>query len=240
MSLYLSEHERSALASINSNTLRELVDEAVWTTRSSALRELRLASCGVYVAERLRRFERDLDSYAKAKSAQKRSDTRARASSAGSELVRALREMQDRMATEDKELERFRIDDLIPPPHRLRERIEVRVGFQWRDTASDSWRFGSITFAHDVQLRPDYEKPVPKRKPSAAKQDEERQDELYRRWEDLRSRALGAVREFFQKGGDGAAIPERFEAQPGMRSRFLDNFSCDFWLDRAAASGAAG
>lgn len=233
MSLYVHEHERSALASIDLDALRELVEEAVWR-RSSALHELRLASCGPYVSQRLRRFEEDVGSYSKAKSAQKRNDTRERAIDAGAELVRAVGEMQARMAEEDKELDRFRVDDLITPPSLLRERIEVRVGFQWRDAAADGWRFGSIAFHQQVDLSPDYSQPQPKRKPSAAKQAEARQDELYRHWEHLRMLAIHSVREYLRKGGDAGAIPKTFEARAGAHSRYLNNFSCDFWRDQAA------
>lgn len=240
LSLYLNEHERSALASIDGDALHKLIDEAVWSGRSSALHVLRLASCGAHVAGRLRRFERDLDSYAKAKSAQKRNDTRERANDAGADLVRAVREMQARMVEEEKELERFRIDDLITPPSLLRERIEVRVSFQWRDTAADGWRSSSITFSQKVDLSPDYTRPQPKRKPSAREQAEARQDELYRHWEHLRMLAIHSVREYLKKGGDGTAIPRLFEARAGAHSRYLNNFGCDFWRDEASSPSATG
>jgi hypothetical protein len=204
------------------------------------LHEFRLASCGDHVAGRLRRFERDLDSYDKAKSAQKRNDTRERANDAGADLVRAVREMQARMVEEDKELERFRIDDLITPPSLLRERIEVRVSFQWLDAAADEWRFGSITFIQQVDVRPDYTRPQPKRKPSAREQAEARQNELYRHWEHLRMLSIHSVREYLNKGGNGAAIPRLFEARAGAHSRYLDNFSCDFCRDEATSRGATG
>jgi hypothetical protein len=240
VSLYLNEHERSALASIDRDGLRKLIDEAVCSCRSSALHELRLASCGAHVTGRLRRFERDLDSYIKAKSAQKRSDTRQRANDAGADLVRAVGEMQARMVEEDKELERFRIDDLITPPSLLRERIEVRVSFQWRDAAADGWRLGSITFSQQVDLSPDYTRPQPKRKPSAREQAEAQQDELYRHWEHLRMLAIHSVREYLQKGGNGAAIPRLFETRASAHSRYLNNFSCDFWRDEATSPSATG
>ena len=97
MSLYLNEHERSATPSIDRDELRKLIDEAVWSCRSSALHELRLANCGPYGAQRLRRFERDLDSFGEVKQAQKQNDARERANDAGADLVRAVREMQARI-----------------------------------------------------------------------------------------------------------------------------------------------
>lgn len=237
MNLYVTDHERNALASIDLDVLRKLIEEAVWR-RSSALHELRLVSCGPYVSQRLRRFEEDLASYAKAKSAQKRSETLERVNDAGARLVRAVREMQARMAEEDKELERFRVDDLIAPPSLLRERIEVRVGFQWRNAAADSWQFGTIAFSQQVDLSPDYTQPQPKRKLSASKQAQARHDELFRHWEHLRMLAIHSVREYLKKGGDGAAIPKTFEARSGAHSRYLNNFSYDFWRDCSAPSSA--
>lgn len=234
--LYLSRGERAALASIDGDALRELIAEAIASARPGGLHGLRLTSCGPYVAERLRRFERDLGYYASAKSAQKRSDTRTQAHRAGSELAWAVCDMQSRMTDEDRELARFRIDDIIPSPRTFRKRIELRVGFSWRRSDDDEWRYGSIVFGHRVDVRRDYTRPPPKRKPSAAKQEEERQDELYRAWEHLRTLALNAVREFFQQGGDGAAIPASFEARAGTHSRHLDNFSCDFWRDPRPSS----
>lgn len=237
--LYLSKDERAALASIDGDGLRELIDEAIACARPGSLHGIGLTRCGPYVAERLRRFERDLDYYCKARSAQKRSDTRAQAHRAGSELAWAVRDMQNRMADEDKELARSRIDDIIPSPRTFRERLELRVGFSWRDADQDEWHHGSIVFGHQVDMQPDHSRPPPTRKPSAARQEEERQDELYRRWEHLRTLALNAVREFFQQGGDGAAIPAAFETRTGPQSRYLDNFSCDFWRDRAPPSAPA-
>lgn len=64
----------------------------------------------------------------------------------------------------------------------------------------------------------------PKRKPSAAKLEHERQDTLYRHWEHLRSLAISAVREFLQKGGDAATIPDRFVAMTSGYDRYLKQF----------------
>lgn len=64
--------------------------------------------------------------------------------------------------------------------------------------------------------------------------EQERQDKLYRHWEHFRMLAINAVREFLQKGGDAATIPERFVARTSGRDRHLNNFSCDFWQEPKA------
>jgi DNA-binding protein H-NS len=78
---------------------------------------------------------------------------------------------------------------------------------------------------------PDYTRPIsaPKRKPSAAKHEEARQETLFRHWEHLKMLALRAVREYLLSGSDRSAIPEIFQAKPDRYGRYLNNFSCDFW-----------
>lgn len=230
--LYISQHVKTAVRAIDVRELERLVEQALWEQRATALYDLHLPNCGPYVAERLRRFERELAAFAKAKAAKKREETRGRAWSAGSDLRWAIREVLQRIEEEEKETQLCRVDDLISPPYRLRERIDVRVGYQWRRTVDDEWSYGSITFVHDVDMRPDYTIPAPKRKPSAAKQEQDRQETLYRHWEQLTRLALHSVREYLKSGGDGNAIPETFQAKPDAHSRWLNNFSCDFWRDR--------
>ena len=231
--LYLSQYEKEALKAVDVRKLEQLVDQALWDGRATALYDLHLSSCGLYVAERLRRFERDLAEYAKSKAAKKRAATRTRAWSTGHDLLHAVRDMIRRMEEEEKETQLFRIDDMIHSPYRFSEHLELRVNYQWRPTIDDQWRFGTITFAHNVDMRSDYTRPQPKRKPSAAKMEQERQETLYRHWEHLRMLAVHAVREFLKSGGDGAAIPQTFQAKPAARDRYLNNFSCDFWRGEA-------
>ena len=141
------------------------------------------------------------------------------------------------MEEEEKETQLFRIDDMIRSPYRFSEHMELRVDYQWRPTIDDQWRFGAITFIHDVDMRPDYTRPRPKRKPSAAKVEQERQETLYRHWEHLRMLAVHAVREVLKSGGDGTAIPQTFQAKPAARDRYLNNCSCDFWREEASSEG---
>ncbi|MFN3725271.1 MAG: hypothetical protein ACK4SZ_03085 [Allosphingosinicella sp.] len=229
--IYLSEDVKNAVRAIDVRELETRIDRALMEQRATPLYGLHLSSCGPYVAERLRRFERELEAYCKAKAAKKREETRSRAWSAGSELRWAVRDMLHRIEEEEKERQLIRIDDLISPPFRLSERMEVRIGFQWRRAVDEDWAYGSITFVHDADMRPDYTVPSPRRKPSAAKLEEEREDKLYCRWEHLVQLGLGAVREYLKSGGDGNAIPKTFQAKPDAHSRWLNNFSCDFWRD---------
>ncbi len=77
--MYLSELEREALKSIYLRQLEKQIDQAIWDERATELRATELASCGEYVREALRRFERDLGEYAKSKAAKKRAETQSRA-----------------------------------------------------------------------------------------------------------------------------------------------------------------
>lgn len=222
--------EQEALRAVECDVLNQLIDQCLREERPSALRLLRLDSCGPYVASKLRAFEEALDTYGKSKAEKKRAETRYEALSAGRDLVDAVLQMKQRMATEEEEGQRFHIDDLIMPPHRFSERMSVRVSYRWRLSAADPWAYGDITVFHDVDMRPDYILPPPKRKPSAARQAQERQETLYREWEYLKSLALHSVRGYFRNGGNGAEIPKVFQVKPDAHTRGLNNFSAKFWL----------
>ena len=222
--------EQEALRAVECDVLNQLVDQCLREERPSVLRPLRLESCGPYVASKLRAFEKEMDAYGKAKAERKRAETRYDCLSAGRDLVHAVLLMKQRMATEEEEGQRFHIDDLILPPHRFGERMSVRVSYRWRPSAADPWAYGDITIFHDVDMRPDYTLPPPKRKPSAVRQAQQRQETLYREWEHLNSLALHSVRDYFRNGGNGAEIPKVFQAKPDAYTRGLNNFSAKFWL----------
>jgi hypothetical protein len=229
--LYLSEHEKTALRAVDLRKLEELVDEALAREHITALYGLQLSECGEYVGNQMRAFGRALDEYSKSKAAKKREDLRGRAWLAARDVASAVREMLERADKEDSERKLFSIDDMIRSPYRFSDHIEIRVNFDWRAKLEDPLNFGSITFVYDVDTRPDYMLPIhqPKRKPTAAKVEDEQQKKLYREWDHLRMLAINAVREFLQKGGDAATIPERFVVTTSARDRYLNNFSCDFW-----------
>jgi hypothetical protein len=113
-------------------------------------------------------------------------------------------------------------------PHHFGESMNVRVSYRWRRTVDDEWTFGSITFVHKVDLRPDYTMPAPKRKPSAVKQEQDLQNRLYQAWEHLMRGALHSVRDYF-KEGDGGKILETFQATVDSHTRGLNNYSTQFW-----------
>jgi len=224
--------EQDALRSIDSEVLRELLEQCLRDERPSALRELRLDGCGLFISTKRHAFERALDAYGKAKADKKRAETLRDARSAGNTLLDAVQQMQHRMATEAEEGERFYIDDLIRPPHAFSTQLSVRVSYRWRPSPAEPWVHGDITFLYDVDLRPDYTRPPPARKPSAARQAQERQEALYREWEHLKDQALFSVRDYFRDGGTGADIPKTFQVKPNPYTRGLNNFSDRFWADR--------
>ena len=230
--LHLAQHELSAIKAIDVGEVERCVDQALGTASASPLFNLNLSCCGPVISDHLRRYQRDLASYAKAKAPSKRAATQGQSWIAGRDLVFAVRDTQQRIEEHEKETELLRVNDDIAPPYRLSDRIEVRVPYQWRRKVDDSWVWGSITFVHNVDMRPDYTQQLPKRKPSAAKLERERQDSLYRHWEHLRVLAVHAVVKFLRSGGDGTAIPESYSASPAARDRFLSNFSCDFWQEQ--------
>ncbi len=231
--LYLSEREKAAVRAIDQRKLDELIDEALSRETISGIYGLGLSECGPYVGSEMRAFERALADYAKAKAPKKRADLRGIAWLAGCDLGSAVRATVERARKEDNERALLRVDDMIRSPLRFSEHMEIMVNFDWRSKPGDTLNFGSITFVYDVPERYDYTplRDRPKRKPSAAKVEAERQGKLYREWEHFRVLAIHAVHEFLQKGGDPRTIPERFVVTLSLRDRYLNNFSCDFWQE---------
>lgn len=221
--------EQNALKRIDANELDRLIDQAVREERLGDLNRLPLTSCGSYVATKLHYFEQALAKHRLAKAPRKRAETESTFRRAGSDLSFAFGSMKSRMDAEEKEGQLFYVDDQIMPPHRFGERLTVRVGYKWRRSVDEEWRYSSITFVHDVDLRPDYTVPAPKRKPSAAKQEEDWQTRLYQTWEHLMRGALYSVRDYFKEGGDGDKIPETFQTIVDSHSRGLNNYSTQFW-----------
>lgn len=231
--LYFSHHEVAMIKAVDVREVERRVEQALNGACATALYDLHLSSCGQHIASQLNRYERDLANYAKAKAARKRAETRSRAWSSGHDLIYAVRDMKRGVEEQQKETELLRIDDIIAPPYRFRDRIEVRVHYQWRRTVEDPWAFGSITFVHDVDMRPDYTLPRPKRKLSATKLEDQRQETLCNHWEQLRRLALHSVCEYLKSGRDGNAIPNAFQVKTDAHSRWLNNFSCQFWQERS-------
>src|SRR3546814_781659 len=161
--------QQGAIAAIDARELDRLIEQAIREERSSDLHRLALANCGSYIATKLHSFDRALAKHREAKAQRKRAETGDALRRAGRDLSFAVGAMKQRLETEQKEAQLFIVDDQIMPPHRFSKHLSVRVSYRWRRTVDDEWAFGSITFVHDVDLRPDYATPIPKRKPSAAK-----------------------------------------------------------------------
>ncbi len=221
--------QQVAIAAINASDLDRLIEQAIQEERSGDLHRLALANCGSYIATKLHSFDRALAKHREAKAQRKRAETGDALRRAAHDLSFAVGAMKQRLETEQKEGQRFSVEDQIMPPHRFSKHLSVRVSYRWRRTVNDEWRFGSITFVHDVDLRPDYTAPAPKRKPSAAKQEQDLQTRLHQTWEHLVRGALYSVRDYFREGGDGDKIPDTFQATVDSHSRGLNNYSTQFW-----------
>lgn len=227
--LNLTREEREALNAIDTAVLSERIEQALRDKCASSLLDLRLDQCGQYPSTELRAFERALRDFGAAKAAKKYAETEYRARRAGGDLEFAIERMKERVKTEEKESQLFVVDEHFFQPFHLREHMTVSVSYRWRSTIDDEWKFGNITFTHDVEFRPDYTTPPPRRKPSARKQEQDRQDKLLREWEHLKKLALHSVRDFFRKGGNAEDIPKTFRAKVDW-SRSLNNFSANFWV----------
>ena len=166
--LYVPRTDAEVLKAIDTDVLRNLVDQCIREERPSAVRTLRLDGCGPYVSSRLRAFEDAIAAHQKAKSAKKRSTTEYDLRSAGSDLTHAVHQMKHRVATEEQESQLFYVDDNVMVPSRFSEQLTVRISYQWRASASDPWSYGSIVFSHTDQPRSEYLLPTAARKPSAA------------------------------------------------------------------------
>ncbi len=225
----ISRDEQDAISSIDASELDGLIDKAIRDERSGDLHRLPLARCGIYVSTKLNYFDEALVRHSAAKSTRKRKETGDSLQRAGQELSFAFRAMKRRMETEQAEAELFQIDDQITPPYHFTKNMSVRVSYRWRQTVADEWQRGSITFIHQHDPRPDYTTPATKRKPSAAKREQELQRQLYQTWEQLMRGALYSVRDYFREGGDGTKIPETFQVTVDSYSRDLNNYSTQFW-----------
>ncbi|MCI0151885.1 hypothetical protein KNO81_39240 [Paraburkholderia sediminicola] len=237
--LNLSQSEHEALDAIDTDLLTRLIEQCLREVRPDALGGLSLRRCGLYISKTLQNFRQALKVYADAKAPHKRAEMEHRARLAGDDLRAAIQHMKHRAEKEQNEAQLFKVDDMIVPPLRYSQPVFVRVSFQWRKTIDDQWQYGSITFSHTVHLQPDYSLPAPKQKPSAAAQEQERQDKLCRNWEHLKSLGLQSVQEYLQKGGDGAFIQSTFEAKSDTYTCELNNYSAQFWLERGSQVPAA-
>lgn len=226
--LYVPRTDAEILKAIDANVLSDLVDQCIREEKPSAVRTLRLGDCGPHVSSRLRAFEDALAAHQKAKSAKKRATTECDLRSAGSDLTHAVHQMKHRVATEEQEIQLFYVDDNVMVPSSFSEQLTVRISYQWRASVADPWSYGSIVFSHTDLPRSQYLLPTSARKPSAAQKERDRQDHLYGQWEYLKRLGLQSVRDHFRRGGNGAALPQTFQAKTEPHSQGLNNFSAQF------------
>jgi|LNFM01.1.fsa_nt_gb hypothetical protein len=235
----LSREEQVAFAALDLVKIDSMIEKAVQYESATDLRQA-LSRCGPFVAQKLRYFEKALEAHRKAKAARKREQTAYDVRKDASDLKWAVWAMHDRMETERKNEELFHVEDNIFWPRIFSPNLSVRIAYRWRRTVEDDWNQGAITFTHQVDTRPSYLLPRPRKKLSPAKQKEALQEGLAMDWQHLMRLGLYSVRDYLEAGHDGSEIPETFEAVADGRSRGLNNYSCDFWRRRERLSPGGG
>lgn len=228
----LPREQQEALAALDAVEMDGLIDRSMREERTGELRQA-LLRCGPFIGRELHYFEKALAAHRNARAARKREQTAQDLHKAKHDLSSAVWGMKRRIEQERREAELFFVEDAIRPPGWLSKKLTVRVYYRWRRCPEDSWTDGSIEFSHEHEPRHDYRLPASKRRPSAAQRERDLQKELYQTWEHLMRLGLHAVRDYFREGGDGAAIPRAFKAEPDAYSRGLNNSSTRFWRDEA-------
>ncbi|MNJ23214.1 hypothetical protein D3C77_175940 [compost metagenome] len=218
--------QQDALKAIDVSALDEAIDGCIAGESAAALQRFRLSTCGPYVANHLRVFERAVTRHGDAKSAKKRAETEYELRTAGDDLAHAVSQMKHRLEVEAEEGLHFYVEDQFMQPTYFTEKLSAQVSYRWRRSTSDGWEYGTITFTHQACSHLRYVMPSTSRKPSAAKQNQDLQDKLRREWEHLMSLGLQAVRDYFREGRNGSGIPAKFKTK---ENQGLNNFSCDFW-----------
>lgn len=225
----LPPRQQECIKAVDTERLQKLVSQCLYNEDSTALRGLRLESCGDYVAAQFRIFERALANYGMAKSVKKRTETEQDALRAGSALVAAVEDMQGRVETEETEGQLFFVDDDVMQPFGSSNNLSVSVRFRWRALVTDPWNYGDIKFTHRSEPVPSYLSHQPKRKGGSSALAMERQRELDREWDYLRRQALHSVKDFFKQGGNGDDVPATFQAKVSPHGGGLNNHSLRFW-----------
>lgn len=225
----IPRNEWEALKTVDLEALRRRIKQCINEEKSYGLRDHQLDACGFPVITHVGIFERALTEYCQAKSPKKRAETLYTAERAGRNLVDIVSNLKELAEQQQQERTLFYVEDQIIPPTRFTNKLSVRIMYQWRKTPDDSWSVGSINFTHDVKPQHDFMAPRPTRKPSAAREEQERQDSLYREWEHLKDLALSSLSEYLRNGGDGTAIPAEFKAKADPRTHKLNNNSARFY-----------
>ncbi|MFC5736037.1 hypothetical protein [Sinirhodobacter huangdaonensis] len=223
----LSAGERDAIEDMDVDALRIAIEEARKAHSSTAVTRLQLYRLGAYVQEAERRFDLALANLRKAKAAAKIASTEQATIRAGWDLASAVDQMKDRARQERRDGERFYVDDHIHEPFTFQPEMTVSVSYRWRATEDDGWSYGRIVFHHHHVARPQPWDFADRRRLTARQREKELSETLQREWYRMRDLALFSVRDFFRDGGNGADIPETFDAVADRGS--LNNFSLNFW-----------
>ncbi|MDK9598687.1 hypothetical protein QQF31_01220 [Lelliottia sp. V106_5] len=210
----IPDDERDTLKAIDIDRLRHVIEEYPCDEQLKNLRAFRLEHCGIYVANQFQTYKKALTAYSTAKSSRKIAETKETLCRASDRLISAVQLMKERLEIEEKEEQRFHVDDDIQVPFSFTTHLTVLIHYRWRKSTTSSWESGCITFIYNVLQEP-------------GKRD--RQEMLSREWEHLRDSGLQSVRDFFRQGGNGSAIPKTFQAVVNLYTQGLDNFSTDFW-----------
>lgn len=222
----LSAGERDAIEDMDVDALRIAIAEAQNARSLTEVTRLKLYRLGAHVQEAERRFDLALANLRKAKAAAKIASTEQAALRAGWDLASAVDQMKRRARLERRDGERFYVDDHIHAPFTYRPEMTVSVAYRWRATENDDWSYGRIIFRHHYVAQPQLGAFADRRKLTARQREKELSETLQREWHHMRDLALFSVRDFFRDGGNGADIPETFDAVTDRGS--LNNFSLNF------------
>ncbi|MDH0625825.1 abortive infection family protein [Pseudomonas chengduensis] len=109
----LAPDQQRAIAGIDVRDLEAAVERCERDGQITPIYALGLSGCGEFIASEYRAFERALAAHSKAKAHAKREQTRMDVLRAGSNLVHAVEQMQERVKTEREQAQLFMVDDQI-------------------------------------------------------------------------------------------------------------------------------
>lgn len=219
----ISHAARKALKAIDESELEKCIDKCLYEEQSYYLQDLRLYDCGPYVTQQLFCFEKAVTALQISKSSKKREEARYAALKAGRDLTAAFSQMRAGVSEVEAEEVTFSVDEQNFPPTTFSERLFVRISYSWRIDQNADWQFGNITFSYLAVEQPSYFSIEPARKISAARQKQEKQEDLYRTWEHLKAICKESVHNYLKGGRDGSQIPKTFTVKS------LNNFGANFW-----------
>ncbi|HCJ8955395.1 hypothetical protein RQL50_19300 [Citrobacter freundii] len=219
----ISPAARKALKAIDESELEKCIAKCQYEEQTYYLQDFRLYDCGPYVSQRLLCFENAVTALRASKSAKKREAEGFKVQKAGRDLTAAFLQMRAGISEVEAEEVTFCVDEQNFPPTTFSEHLSVRISYSWRIDQNAEWQFGNIIFSYLAKELPSYFSVVPARKVSAARQKQEKQENLYRTWEHLKAMCKESVHNYLKEGRDGSLIPKTFTVKN------LNNFGANFW-----------